>query len=166
MKKPREGIDQRNKWGQFFVYDGAEHLHYSDLPESETAFKMLIPKQNFLVILIVALNWKVALLGTITLLTVLYFLDTISNLVLVFRSLKEQQEITFSEREISSLSYIQLPLYTIFCPLYHDVKLVYYEYSGESAVKLYWNQESPGKGRKNNQQSDDIRAFDFLGDKK
>lgn len=112
---------------EFLDENGEELLHYSNLPESETAFKTLSKKQIYITIILAAMgvfglimNWQFALLGAIILLTFMYFVDSISNLVLVFRSLKTRREITFTNEKLAALKDEQLPEYTIFCPLYHE----------------------------------------------
>jgi cellulose synthase/poly-beta-1,6-N-acetylglucosamine synthase-like glycosyltransferase/glycosyltransferase involved in cell wall biosynthesis len=72
----------------------------------------------------------------ITVLSILYFLDTVFNLHLVLKSLKAKSEISFSDEEIKKIDDNTLPVYSILCPLYKEANVV--PHFLESISKLDW----------------------------
>ena len=60
----------------------------------------------------------------VAILSAVYFLDTLFNLYLVLRSLKNPPEIKSEECELNSLESGSLPVYSIFCPLYKEAHML------------------------------------------
>jgi cellulose synthase/poly-beta-1,6-N-acetylglucosamine synthase-like glycosyltransferase/glycosyltransferase involved in cell wall biosynthesis/O-antigen/teichoic acid export membrane protein len=60
----------------------------------------------------------------VALLSAIYFLDTVFNLYLVMRSLKDPPEIKSEKWEMDELEKESLPVYTIFCPLYKEAHML------------------------------------------
>ncbi|MDR3643270.1 MAG: glycosyltransferase [Candidatus Doudnabacteria bacterium] len=68
----------------------------------------------------VSFNWRLTLLSVIALLMILYFIDLIFNLFLIFRSFSYRPEIVSDSTELNNLDDAALPVYTVFCPLYRE----------------------------------------------
>ncbi len=66
----------------------------------------------------------------------IYFVDVLFNLYLILKSLHSPPELSFSEADLANLLPKDLPVYSILCPLYHEVKVL----PGflESIDKLDW----------------------------
>lgn len=60
----------------------------------------------------------------VAILSAVYFMDTLFNLYLVMRSLKNPPEIKSEECELDSLDAGSLPVYSIFCPLYKEAHML------------------------------------------
>lgn len=110
-----------------FHFKGRKFVHHTALPPNESAFKRLAFGQAvylfmiFYVLLIGFLvNWHTTIVLLISVLTTLYFLDLIFNLFLIYRSFSKPPEIQVSEDELNEVSATELPVYTIFCPLYKE----------------------------------------------
>ena len=57
-------------------------------------------------------------------LSILYFIDALFNIVIVSRSLQKDHEIHVSDEELSQLDESTLPMYSILCPLYKEAHVV------------------------------------------
>ncbi|HBC72798.1 MAG: Family 2 glycosyl transferase [Candidatus Amesbacteria bacterium GW2011_GWB1_47_19] len=57
---------------------------------------------------------------TVTVLSLIYFIDGLFNLALVSRSMHRSQEITFSPQRLKKLDESDLPVYSILCPMYKE----------------------------------------------
>lgn len=57
-------------------------------------------------------------------LSMLYFIDAIFNVVVVARSLQKDHEVKVSDEEINNLDDKELPIYSILCPLYKEAHVV------------------------------------------
>lgn len=60
----------------------------------------------------------------IAVLSAIYFFDTAFNLFLVLKSLNSSKEIESSSEEIAALKNSELPIYTIFCPLFREAHMI------------------------------------------
>ncbi len=76
----------------------------------------------FLGIFLFIFSWHTALVSAITVLTILYFLDLMFNLSIIFRSSFAPMEISVSKEEISGRK--SWPRYTILCPLYGEAQVL------------------------------------------
>jgi cellulose synthase/poly-beta-1,6-N-acetylglucosamine synthase-like glycosyltransferase len=72
--------------------------------------------------LLLLLNWHVTLVGIITVLTILYFIDLLFNFFLIINSLRNKPEISISAKDISMIR--NWPVYTIICPLFKEWNIV------------------------------------------
>jgi len=124
---PRVQIEK----GAGFHYKGKEYLHYSQLMPNETAFKRLVLHQKlflvmfFLILILgVIINWHITVITFLALLTILYFADLIFNLNLIIRSFTKPAEIMISSQEIREIKESQWPMYTVFCPLYKEWRVI------------------------------------------
>lgn len=119
--------ETEKKKGKGFHFKGREFIHHSDLPNHESSFKTLsIEQKLFLLclILVVAIgfvaNWLTTAIILVALITIIYFIDLIFNLFLIIRSFTKQPEINIVQGELDKLKDKDLPVYTVFCPLYKE----------------------------------------------
>ncbi len=115
------------KKGRGFFYKGVEFVHHSNLPHHKTAFrrtslnqKIIFTTLILLILIGLLINWHVTLVGLVTLLTVVYFLDLLFNLFLIIRSYAKAPEIKVSNEQLAVIKDENLPSYTILCPLYKE----------------------------------------------
>ena len=119
--------DKEKDKGKGFHYQGVEFVHHSNLPHSESAFKTVTMKQKLtllslaLIILIgFIVNWLISAIIIIAFITFVYFVDIVLNLFLVIRSFTKKPEILIDKKETAQLNDLELPRYTILCPLYQE----------------------------------------------
>lgn len=105
--------------------------HYTTLGQRDIAFTNLVRGQKIvLAILVVSvtamimLDWHTSLVAFIAFLTLLYFVDFMFNLFVVYRSFVHNPEIRIQPREIDMVPDSAWPTYTIFCPLYKEWEVV------------------------------------------
>ena len=115
------------KEGEGFHYRGIKYVHHTKLHHSESAFHRLSRWQVVVIILLLAIvvigliyHWHTAIVILLALLTVLYFLDLFFNFFLIYRSFSKDPEIKIPKEETDQLKDRDLPVYTIFCPLYRE----------------------------------------------
>jgi len=123
--------EKESRKGRGFSHKGNLYIHHSDLDHEETAFRTLISRQKLyiallliLVFIFLALNWHATLAWVFGILTVLYFCDLLFNLFLIIQSFRFSPEIKIKSDELKKLKPRELPLYTIFCPLYKEWQVV------------------------------------------
>lgn len=117
--------------GKGFHYKGQEFIHHSQLSPDHTAFKRVTPIQIFVCVALLCglvlgliINWHATLEIFVSALTILYFADLLFNLYLVFRSFSKPAEIKFTDEQLSQLNENDLPIYTVFCPLYKEWNVI------------------------------------------
>lgn len=117
--------------GKGFHYKDKEFIHHSDLAHTETAFYNLLHFQKITLIVLaflyaglLFLDWHATIVVTISVVTIVYFIDFIFNAYLIFRTFDKTPEVRVSERELSKINDADLPIYTIFCPLYKEWQVV------------------------------------------
>src|ERR1700722_2290066 len=95
----------------------------------QSAKKLLNALERFALIAILCsfvvlfiFNWHAALVLLVSILTILYFLDLIFNLSIVFKSSAAEPEIIISPEEITIER--SWPRYTVFCPLYKEAHVL------------------------------------------
>ncbi len=113
--------------GYGFHHKGQKFIFHNNLPIKETAYFRLSNGQvaffvSILILLVIAafVNWFQTIMIIIALLSFHYLLDLFFNLFLIFRAFHHKPETTFTENEHLSIDENELPLYTIFCPLYKE----------------------------------------------
>jgi len=111
------------------LFNSKTYTPHTDLHPNETAIANFLPSQKQIVVASVALvgvfllvNWHTTIVVILSLLTLLYFGDTLYNLLLVFRSLRRPVAINVNEQEIAEKRV--WPKYTILCPLYKEWQVV------------------------------------------
>lgn len=115
------------KSGKGFIHKGKEYVHHTNLSLNESAYYRLTSFQYGMLAGIISafiisflVNWHSTLIVVIAMLTTLYFIDLCFQIFLVLRSFKTSREISYSDKEIESVSTANLPIYTVFCPLYKE----------------------------------------------
>lgn len=110
---------------------GRRFITHTTLDDDEAARLVLSGRQRVVVILIVAVLFlgfyinKFALAVILVAgMSVVYFFDTVFNLYIVLKSLNSSIEIKSSPEEIKSLKDEDLPVYSIFCPLFHEANML------------------------------------------
>lgn len=68
------------------------------------------------------INWEIALIAFVTIITLIYFADLIFNLYLIINSLQHKSIISVSEKETAQE--IDWPMYSIMCPLYKEWEVI------------------------------------------
>lgn len=113
--------------GRGLVYRGQEFIHWSDLDHSETALYSLVRGQKFFLICFgliflaaLIINWHLTLVVLISAITIVYFIDLMFNMYLIVQSFNKDPEIQVDADEIKKLRDDDLPMYTVFCPLYKE----------------------------------------------
>lgn len=123
-------VTKRTKY-HTFQYAGKEFVHHANLPAAQTAVYLLNFWQKlFLIVIGVSaiisffVNWHMTLLIFISFTTVLYIIDLVFNLGIIYRSFTKDPEIQISQRKINQAKKRRWPTYTIMCPLYKEWKVV------------------------------------------
>lgn len=113
--------------GNGFHYNGLEFIHHSQLAIEQTAFKRLSHSQILLGISLITIfilglfiNWHTTIEIIVTVLTTFYFTDLLFNLYLISRNVSASSEITYTKEKFAQLIEADLPIYTVFCPLYKE----------------------------------------------
>lgn len=113
--------------GKGFHYKGREFIHHSGLPFENTAFHRLSGTQILFIIAMVeilllgiVLDWHFTVLLIVAVITVLYFIDLLFNLFLIFRNFSTPAEIVITEKSLHAQQNKVWPMYTVFCPLYKE----------------------------------------------
>ena len=116
-------------------------LHYK-----KSAVRTFVLSQKFFIGVIIALvlvGLVINLIGTlgilIALLSTIYFLDVVFNAGLIFKSLRNPQEIVVTDKELQELKDSNLPVYTILCPLYKEAHII--PQFIEAISKISWPKE-------------------------
>jgi len=124
-------VEMRERKGHGFFHDGKEFIHHSTLPHHEIAYRNLTRSQKIflsgilaMLIVMLLINWHTTLVVLFSLLTILYFIDLLFSSFLIAVSLGHRGAIKTSEEEIKALSNDDLPVYTVFCPLYREWQVV------------------------------------------
>lgn len=117
--------------GNGVIHNGKKFVTHSDLHHRDSAIQTFHNHQKAIIFLIVALvvgggvvNIQGTLIVVITGLSILYFVDIFFNLFLIIRSFQKSEEVDISRDEIKKLDDTSLPMYTIFCPLYKEWKVI------------------------------------------
>lgn len=112
-------------------YNKRRYITHTTLSYRKSALQTFIFYQTILVIgIILAAVWGLntapltELHILVAILSIVYFIDSLFNFFLVLNSLKRPVEIKINERKLSYLDDSQLPVYTILCPLYKEVRMI------------------------------------------
>lgn len=110
-----------------FLYKTKDFTTHTNLPHEKSALKTLSQGQKaffgglaILFLLGLLISVKYTLLAFVALLTLIYFLDVLFSLYVLLKSLHFPPELSFSEKQLSSLDESKLPVYTVLCPLYKE----------------------------------------------
>lgn len=112
-----------------FHYKGNYYLSHTALSPEESALEQLNYWQKrialvglFALGMLTAWNWMFVLIGLLSLLIALYFIDLLFNLFLAYRGFFQFGEVRISKYRIESRR--DWPRYTILCPLYKEEKII------------------------------------------
>lgn len=112
-------------------YKNHKYVTHTTLPNKESALQTWSSGQIFVLLALIYLNGVLAFFAPITeariivtLLTLLYFADTVFNFSLIWRSLNKPVEIGFADKQIANIEDSRLPVYSILCPLYKEAAVV------------------------------------------
>jgi hypothetical protein len=117
--------------GSGLRYKHKKYITHTTLSYRESALETFSQKQ-ILIISALILSSVLALIFfplfqarlIITVLSLLYFIDTVFNLYLNLSSLKKPVEVTFDYNQLSKLKENELPVYSILCPLYKEANVI------------------------------------------
>lgn len=108
-------------------YNKKQYTTHTTLPNSLLALQTFTTKQKSIILILLLIAGFSLLIKPLlslriifSVLSILYFIDTVFNLVIITRSLNKKEEISFSENELKKLDQKDLPIYTVFCPLYRE----------------------------------------------
>lgn len=126
IKEPQPiAISDNNEDG--FHFKGNKYVAHNTLEEYQTALRTLTNKQVITMILLTTLtvicfviDWRSMLTLFVGAMTFMYFADLIYYFVLSVKSVREFPEIQVSDEEVNELKDEELPMYTVFCPLYKE----------------------------------------------
>ena len=117
--------------GGSIKYKNKEFVTHTALPMSLSAVKTFSLPQIFiissiLVSIIVGCFTApfLTLQVLVSLISIIYFTDTVFHLVLMVRSMRKTNEIYSTKKELQKISDKDLPIYTILCPLYKETYII------------------------------------------
>lgn len=106
-------------------------IRTGNLDSSESALYTVTPGQKrvFLVLGLffgcaLFLNWHFTLEALLALVTLIYFLDVLFSMFLVYRSFSRDVEFKITRDEIETMPDSAWPSYTVFCPLYKEASVL------------------------------------------
>ncbi len=112
-------------------YHKARFITHTTIRSQHSALTTLTSSQklilfSFGVILLASfiLNWHLTLLFSFSSIVLLYFLDLLFNVFIIFRSLFINPEIVITDEDIQGLEEEKLPVITILCPLYKEESIL------------------------------------------
>lgn len=144
-KKPANFQDNsmHKMTGNGIEHRGNKFITHTDLHHKYSAIQTLYTSQKIFIILLggvlvagAILNWRETIIILVSLLTVLYFADLLFSLFLTIKTLRKSSEIKITKKEINALGDSDLPIYTIFCPLYKEWQVI--PHFVKSISKLNW----------------------------
>lgn len=130
--EPWKALPQKlNNSLEGFYYKGKKYMHHTMLHPKNSALlsvtftqKIYITTILLVLILCFALNWHLTLVVLISILSILYFADLAYNFYLITRSFSSTSKVNITQEDIQRLTDDQLPMYTIFCPLYKEASVL------------------------------------------
>lgn len=135
--------DKDSMLGAGIGFKRKQFITHTTLPYNKSAVRTFLLRQKLfigllfsLVVAGLVLNAIVTLEVLVAILSTIYFLDTVFNAGLIFKSLRSPQEITIPQDELDLLDDNTLPTYTILCPLYKEAHII--PQFLEAISKLSW----------------------------
>lgn len=117
--------------GAGVIHKGKRFITHSHLAKENSALQTLVPWQKSVLFSVLGIfligfliNPLFTLIFTISILTLIYFLDLIFSVSVLMKSLKNPPEIKIKDGEIIKLKNEELPIYTILCPLYREANIL------------------------------------------
>ncbi len=124
-------VNTRTMRGAGMRYKKSKYVTHSTLPYQKSAIQTFTLFQKVLLALLVVCVGVGLMLSPfetasliITVLSFIYFSDTLFNLFIVTNSLRKSTEVTFSKKALDNLQDKDLPIYTILCPLYKEAHII------------------------------------------
>ncbi|MBI2028291.1 MAG: glycosyltransferase [Candidatus Levybacteria bacterium] len=127
-------IRPRNKdlmLGAGIGYKRKKYITHTTMPYHSTAINTLSLDQKIVLLLIVLeivvgfiFHPLLTLQIIVGVLSFIYFVDVLFNLFLTMKSLSFPQEIEASLSDLARINEKKLPIYTILCPLYREVRVI------------------------------------------
>lgn len=115
--------------GSGFHYKGTEYVTHNTLDRHSSAVERTTQNQRLvllaLLLAVVGLaifNGSLLLIGITSVITILYFMDLLFNMFLIYRSFQSYSEIVVDDHTVGRRHH--WPTYTILCPLYKEVPIV------------------------------------------
>lgn len=112
-------------------FNRRSYITHSTLPPSLSALQTLYLRQKIALLVGFALFCGCILLRPLlafqvatAVLSIIYFLDVAFNLYLVLKSIGTSHELHLSQASLKALSLLDLPVYTVLCPLYREVHVL------------------------------------------
>lgn len=106
-------------------------ITHTTLHHNQSALLTFIPWQIAFIaaaVLIAGLglfiNFTLAVITIVAVLSGIYFIDVVFNLYVILKSLYFPPELSFQDQEIIKLNSKSLPVYSILCPLFHEAKVL------------------------------------------
>lgn len=119
--------EMTSEYGHGFFYKGRSYIPHSNIDHHETALQRVMPAQILYFILFaillligIAINWHSVITIIISIVSVMYFVDLLFNLFLIYRSFSKKPEIHISKTELKTVKDDEWPIYTVLCPLYRE----------------------------------------------
>ena len=118
------------------LYAGVESnkrsfITHTTLPLEQSALQTFTSTQKLFFIFLgmiiflgLTINFLITIQVLIALLSIFYFFDGVFNFYVIFKSLDNQTELTFTQKELSKLDQVNLPVYSILCPLYREAQVL------------------------------------------
>src|SRR4030043_37671 len=123
--------DNNSSLGWGVTYKGKDFVTHSKLPLMQSSLITFSSWQKnvllgFLFVLVFgfAVNFKAALIALIAILTLIYFVDFLFSIYILFKSLNSPPEIKFRSDELLHIKEDELPIYSVLCPLYKEDKVL------------------------------------------
>lgn len=117
--------------GNGIYHQGKRFVTHSDLHHKHSAIETFHVHQKWVMLLVLVLimggvlmNLQQTLIILVAGLSIVYFTDLLFNLFLIIRSFQQSKEVQVSAAEVRKLNDADLPIYTIFCPLYKEWEVI------------------------------------------
>lgn len=112
-------------------FKNKKYITHTTLSHKESALRTFGKMQLFIIlallisiIIIFAISPLIEMRIVVTVLSVLYFVDSLFNLYLILKSIRKPVEVSFDDKMLKELDDESLPVYSILCPLYKEAKLI------------------------------------------
>jgi glycosyltransferase XagB len=131
--KPDNFVDLHEKkmMGNGIRYKGDNFVTHSNLHHKHSAIQTFQTHQKIILLSLVIFvvgaslaNLRETLIIGIAGLSLLYFIDLLFNLFLIIRSFQKSKEVEITNNDIKKIKDEDLPVYTIFCPLYKEWQVI------------------------------------------
>ncbi|MFA6420891.1 MAG: glycosyltransferase [Patescibacteria group bacterium] len=124
-------ITNANKDQHTVAYKGKRFHTYTRLHHRESAIRTITFGQAIFALVVIGffwtlllLNWQLAIIGLVSFLSTMYFIDLLFNLFLIVTSLRKNPEIHAKSGDIAART--NWPTYSIICPLYKEWEMIPY----------------------------------------